>query len=129
MQGFTVNSAYLLLVAKFIPMVVMDSVMEFVLKYLWKCGVSSKICAFSWQLLLDRIPTKDNLVKRRILQLQEGQCSLCGLAPESACHLFLHCNVAAKVWYDVVKWLGFTIILLVWCDVVKWLGFTIILLV
>jgi hypothetical protein len=35
----------------------------------------------------------------------------------------------AKVWYDVVKWLGFTIILLVWCDVVKWLGFTIILLV
>ncbi|KAK2413278.1 hypothetical protein QL285_036006 [Trifolium repens] len=109
-QGFTVNSTYLLLVAKFIPSVAVDPVMEFVFKYLWKCGVSSKICAFSWQLLLDRIPTKDNLVKRRILNIQQGQCVLCGIAPETACHLFLHCNVAAKIWYDIVGWLGVTIL-------------------
>jgi hypothetical protein len=36
---------------------------------------------------------------------------MCDGLPELACYLFLHCNVAAKVWYDVVRWLGFTIIL------------------
>jgi hypothetical protein len=110
-QGFSANSAYLLLVAEFIPPVLGDPVMGFVFKYLWKCGAPSKVCAFSWQLLLDRISTKDNLLKRRILQVQHGQCVMCSVLPESACHLFLHCKVAAKVWYDMVRWLGFTIIL------------------
>jgi hypothetical protein len=106
-HGFTVNSAYLLLVEEFNPPNVRDPIWDFVFKNLWKCGAPSKVCAFSWQLLLDRIQTKDNLLKRRIIQPPQGQCVFCGLAPESATHLFLHCSVAAKVWYDVSRWLGF----------------------
>jgi hypothetical protein len=110
-HGFTVNSAYLLLVDEYRPPVLGDPVMDLVFKYLWKCGAPSKVCSFSWQLLLDRIPTKDNLLKRRIIQVQHEQCSMCGVASESARHLFLHCGFAAKVWYDIIRWLGFTIIL------------------
>jgi hypothetical protein len=84
---------------------------QLVFKNLWKCGAPSKICAFSWQLILDRIQTKDNLLKRRIVEEQHGQCTLYGLAPESAIHLFFHCHFAAKVWYDIICWLGFTILL------------------
>ncbi|MCI18437.1 hypothetical protein A2U01_0039591 [Trifolium medium] len=40
---------------------VMDPVDEFVFTKVWKCGAPSKVCAFSWQLLLNRIQTKDNL--------------------------------------------------------------------
>jgi hypothetical protein len=64
-----------------------------------------------WQLLLDRIQTKDNLLKRRILQVQQGQCAMCGSVPETSLRLFLHCNFADKVWYDVTRWLGFMTIL------------------
>jgi hypothetical protein len=106
-QGFTANSAYLLLVAEYIPPVERDPVFHFVFKNLWKCGAPSKVCAFAWQLLLDRIPTKDKLLKRRIIQLAQGVCVFCGLALKSSTHLFLHCRGAAKVWYDVSRWLGF----------------------
>jgi hypothetical protein len=110
-QGFSVNSAYLLLVDEYRPPTLSDPVTDLVFKNLWKCGAPTKVCAFSWQLLLDRVQTKDNLLKRRIIQQQHGQCSMCGAALESWRHLFLHCSYAAKVWYDITRWLGFTIIL------------------
>jgi hypothetical protein len=109
--GFTVNSAYLLLVKEFNPPALPDTMLELVFKNLWKCGAPSKVCAFSWQLILDRIQTKDNLVKRRIINEQQGQCVMCGSAPELAIHLFLHCNFAAAVWYGIIHWLGFIIVL------------------
>jgi hypothetical protein len=46
-QGFTANSAYLLLVAEYIPPIVRDRVFDFVFKNLWKCGAPSKVCALS----------------------------------------------------------------------------------
>jgi hypothetical protein len=82
-----------------------------VFKQLWKCGAPTKVCAFSWQLLLNRIQTKDNLLKRRIIEVQFGACGLCGDVMESALHLFLHCKYSAKVWYEITRWLGIMIIL------------------
>jgi hypothetical protein len=102
---------YLSLVVEFNPQLECDPGMKFVLKYLWKCGAPSKVSAFSWQLLLDRIQTKDNLVKRRIIDTQQGQCDRCMLGPETALQLFLHCDYAARIWYEMVTWLGFIIIL------------------
>jgi hypothetical protein len=110
-HGFSAKSTYLLLVAEHNPPVAHDPLMMFVFKYLWKCGVPSKVCVFAWQLLLDRIQTKDNLMKRRIIDVQQGHCVKCMMGTETALHLFLHCNYAAKIWYDVTRWLGFTIIL------------------
>jgi hypothetical protein len=109
--GFTVNSAYLLLVAEYSPRPLRDPVDDFVFKHIWKCGAPTKVCAFSWQLILDRIQTKDNLLKRRIIQAHHGICSLCGETLETGRHLFLHCCFVAKVWYAINRWLGFIIIL------------------
>jgi hypothetical protein len=106
--GFTVNSAYLLLVAEYRPRPLRDPVEDFVFKHLWKCGPPTKVCAFSWQLILDRIQTKDNLLKRRIIQVQHGNCSLCGETSETGRHLFLHCRFVAKVWYDIIRWVFFS---------------------
>jgi RNA polymerase subunit RPABC4/transcription elongation factor Spt4 len=62
-----------------------------------------------WQMLLDRIQTKENLWRRRIIQQQQTNCVLCGAAMESTVHLFLHCPISSKVWY-VMRWLGLVIV-------------------
>ncbi|GAU38148.1 hypothetical protein TSUD_395930 [Trifolium subterraneum] len=110
-QGYTANSAYSLVVNKLVTPSVCDPINDLVFKILWKCGAPSKVSAFSWQLMLDRLQTKDNLMKRRIIQAHHGNCVFCNLAQESASHLFLHCDRVAKVWYDLMRWLGLTVIL------------------
>ncbi|PNX97438.1 cysteine-rich receptor-like protein kinase [Trifolium pratense] len=111
MEGFTVNFAYLLVVSAYSNQRVCDPVEQFAFNNIWKCGSPSKVCAFSWQLLLNRIPSKDNLRKRRMLQEHQQVCALCNLKVETVLHLFLHCEIAAKVWYAITSWLGFIIIL------------------
>ncbi|GAU24615.1 hypothetical protein TSUD_289780 [Trifolium subterraneum] len=71
---------------------VLRAPLEELFKNLWCCAAPSKVCAFSWQLLLDRIQTRDNLCKRRIIQQHQAARVLCELAAESGLHLFLHCN-------------------------------------
>jgi len=68
----------------------------------------SKVAAFSWKLLHNRIPTKANLVHRQVLAPKSSlQCVMCEGLLESANHLFLHCSFAMKVWDEVMRWLGF----------------------
>jgi hypothetical protein len=62
---------------------------------IWHSPVPSKVIAFSWQLLHDRVPTKDNIFLRGILpQGNDGLCVWCGSVREFASHLFLHCKMA-----------------------------------
>jgi len=62
--------------------------------------------AFSWSLLLDRIPTRDNLALRHILDPNASLlCVLCGRRPETSTHLFLHCNVSSLIWREILNWL------------------------
>lgn len=64
--------------------------------------------AFSWKLLYDRIPTKNNLSKRNVLnQNTSPSCVLCKREPESSNHLFLHCEVIREVRGGLFRWLGF----------------------
>jgi hypothetical protein len=107
--GFTVKNCYFLLSRQFRVQQVLDRSREIVFSRLWKSGVPSKVCAFSWQMLLNRIQTKDNLCRRRILQQQNSNCVMCGSVEESTTHLFLHCDKSILVWYAIMKWLGFTI--------------------
>jgi hypothetical protein len=72
------------------------------------------VVAFSWQLLHDRLPTRDNLVLRHVIQQagSDGNCVWCdGGGESSSSHLFLHCNVALKVWYAIFNWLGVVIVM------------------
>jgi hypothetical protein len=46
---------------------------------IWKCKAPSKVSGFVWQLLHNRIPTKDNLILRNIIHTGESTlCPLCG---------------------------------------------------
>jgi len=59
----------------------------------------------TWRLLLDRLPTRVNLVKRD-MQLINMLCSLCQEGEETSQHLFGTCKVAQKVWDQCDIWVG-----------------------
>jgi hypothetical protein len=84
----------------------LSSLLSFAFKFIWKSGVPSKVCAFSWQLLLDRVPTRDNLHRRGVLNVANTLCPLCLEEVETACHLFLHCRFVAGIWYEIYRWFG-----------------------
>jgi hypothetical protein len=79
---------------------------QFIFSNLWKGAAPSKVLAFSWQLMLDRIPTKDNLRVRGVPCDNGMMCPLCSNYEETACHLFLCCEIAARIWYEILAWVG-----------------------
>lgn len=78
-----------------------------ILGRLWQSLALPKVISFSWQLLLDRVPTRVNLVRRGVILDEEMASSiLCGGDEESTLDLFMRCPFAQIVWYDVFRWLG-----------------------
>ncbi|GKV26407.1 hypothetical protein SLEP1_g35721 [Rubroshorea leprosula] len=76
-------------------------------KRIWNPSLPSKISAFSWQLLLDRIPTKANLLRRGVIKdATEAKCALCNEEEEDSTYLFLNCKIARWVWMACSKWWG-----------------------
>jgi hypothetical protein len=65
---------------------------------------------FAWQLLLDTVPTKENLAIRGLILDGEDMCFLCGVELETAHHLFLHCRFAAAVCCALNRWLGVVVV-------------------
>jgi hypothetical protein len=110
-DGFSVKSMYMYLESN-LPLQVHRTDLElFAFRYIWKTGVPSKVSALVWQLLLNRIPTKDNLCYRGVVRQEDALCSICDSATETSTHLFLHCSFAASVWYAINRWLGVIVIL------------------
>ncbi|KAL8509574.1 hypothetical protein ACS0TY_016699 [Phlomoides rotata] len=72
----------------------------------WNKLVPSKIAAFAWKLLQDRIPTMGNLLRRGSLNPNfSKKCRLCGNMDEETTHLFFGCHTAKNVWNKVLLWL------------------------
>jgi len=66
---------------------------------------------FAWRLFRDRLPTKDNLHRRGVLDRESMLCVAgCG-SIESSQHLFLHCNIFGVVWYFIYRWLGISVVI------------------
>jgi len=62
-----------------------------VLNFIWHKGAPLKVSLFSWRLLRNRFPNKDNLFRHGIIPLEYQLCVFgCGNT-ELAKHLFLHC--------------------------------------
>jgi len=79
---------------------------------IWKSPAPSKVVAFSWKLLHDRIPSKVNLAYRHVLPPEASlNCDLCVGMAESTNHLFIHCAFASEVWQDLFGWLDFNFVL------------------
>lgn len=64
----------------------------------WKSWAPSKVVVFFWQLLLDKIPTRLNLVRRGVPLPEEGLG-------------FLSCPSIFSVWYQVSRWLRWDFVL------------------
>jgi len=79
-----------------------------VFKHLWKIPVPTKVVAFVWKTLLDKIPTMVNLALRNVLPTEGSMlCALCARMGETSLHLFLHCNLASSVWLHLMSWLDY----------------------
>jgi hypothetical protein len=73
--GFSVNSAYQQ-VSSISNIATLDTQWHTkIFDLIWMCLAPSKICGFAWQLLHDRIPTKNNLLIRRVIE--PGEDGLC----------------------------------------------------
>lgn len=65
---------------------------------IWHKQIPSKVYLFVWRLLHNRLPTRDNLVRRRVLSLLDSAyVSGCG-EQEIATHLFLGCDIFSSLW-------------------------------
>jgi len=73
---------------------------------IWHKDILLKIVLFAWRLFQDRLPTKDNLFRRHIIDADSRTCvSGCG-SLETSPHLLLHCNTFGSVWHFIYRWLG-----------------------
>ncbi|KAK7274638.1 hypothetical protein RIF29_15734 [Crotalaria pallida] len=65
------------------------------LKVIWKANAPLKSKAFGWRILINKIPTKMNLIRRGIeLSTDQRLCALCREQDESTNHLFFACKIA-----------------------------------
>jgi hypothetical protein len=65
---------------------------------IWHKQVPLKVSVMAWRLLRNRLPTKDNLVRRHIIPPDAGMCVTgCG-GVETTHHLFLSCPVFSPLW-------------------------------
>lgn len=108
---FSVKSCYSILQRLRLVEGGLSGEVEVVFRNLWKSKVPAKVLAFLWTLFLDRIPTKVNLARRKLLAIEGSKrCVFCGLEDESTLHLFLHSQVTCRVWLEVMRWLQFFLI-------------------
>lgn len=65
--AFTVKSTHWLLVNLNLSNTAKTEIEPLVIHRIWKSVAPSKVCAFLWQLLLDRIMSRTNLARREII--------------------------------------------------------------
>jgi hypothetical protein len=103
---FTVKSAYQRLALMVNIPDLFPQMEASVFKMIWTSPAPSKIIAFSWQMLYDRLPSKQNLYRRGAGHLLENQnCGWCLNTQETGNHMLLHCDYAQSVWRLVCDWL------------------------
>jgi hypothetical protein len=82
------------------------------LKNIWRVSAPTKVIAFAWKVLRNRIPTRMNLAVRGI-HLDGGllDCVYCVGIEEGVSHLFLSYDFAYGVWLNICRWLGISIVM------------------
>lgn len=63
---------------------------------IWRLRVPPKVRNFLWRACSDILPTRANIVKRRLPI--DPSCAICGQAEESVCHALWECPLATNVW-------------------------------
>ncbi|XP_058766261.1 uncharacterized protein LOC131639833 [Vicia villosa] len=105
-SGFSVSNAYdaILLGLPSSPPLNNTSMVMF--ECLWKTKVPSSILFFGWRIIWNRLLTKTNLFKRRVLlDINMLFCPLCRGVDEDLDHIFLLCPVSRIWWLKLYQWL------------------------
>jgi len=103
-HGYSIRGTYRFLTSADEPMVTSDY------NDVWHKLVLAKFSIFAWRLLLDRVPTRSNLVRRHVLEPNDSMCvGGCGNI-ETTDHLFLECDLFRNVWYLICHWLGISFV-------------------
>ncbi|XP_058759056.1 uncharacterized protein LOC131632298 [Vicia villosa] len=76
------------------------------LKVMWELKLPPKIKVFAWRFFIDRLPTRDQLLKRGVANVSSLDCVMCGSSFESSSYLFFTCQEAKIIWKHVFIWLG-----------------------
>ena len=63
---------------------------------IWRLNVPPKVRTFLWRACSNCLPTKENLLKRRVKV--EAKCEICCQKPETASHVLWECAFARNVW-------------------------------
>ncbi|GKC26012.1 RNA-directed DNA polymerase, eukaryota [Tanacetum coccineum] len=69
----------------------------------WLKEMPAKVNIFIWRMLLDKLPTRMNLMTRGIT-VRSNKCGICDTKDETINHLMLHCDLARDVWALVGRW-------------------------
>ncbi|PWA67054.1 reverse transcriptase domain, Reverse transcriptase zinc-binding domain protein [Artemisia annua] len=72
-------------------------------RYKWNKLLPIKVNITSWRIANRRLPTRINLDKRGI-DLNSVRCPIRDEALETEDHLLFYCNLANKVWKNILKW-------------------------
>ncbi|KAL4584362.1 hypothetical protein LXL04_008962 [Taraxacum kok-saghyz] len=70
----------------------------------WNKYMPIKVNVFVWRALLNRIPTRKNLVDKNS-DISSLFCPCCELQTEDVSHVFLHCKVARQLWHRIACWI------------------------
>ncbi|KAL6516895.1 hypothetical protein OROHE_018183 [Orobanche hederae] len=75
-------------------------------KLIWNKFTPIKVSAHAWRVLWDRLPTKVNLQRRKIIPHNgEIRCRLCNSKDENGDHIFFECDISYKIWMECLGWL------------------------
>ncbi|CAI8604845.1 unnamed protein product [Vicia faba] len=68
----------------------------------WNNLVPLKVLVLVWRIWRNKIPTRDNLVKRDILVASQNSCPHSCDVEESVSHTFFECSIAQAAWSEII---------------------------
>ena len=69
---------------------------------IWKMNVLAKVKYFVWRACRDSLPTKTNLVKRRVID--DATCDCCKVQQEDVVHALYSCPKLLDLWNQCSQW-------------------------
>jgi len=64
---------------------------------LWQVKTFPNALTTAWRILLDKMPTRCNLIRRGVI-VSSSSCEMCRASEETSHHLLLECDFAQRVW-------------------------------
>ncbi|GKF03569.1 RNA-directed DNA polymerase, eukaryota, reverse transcriptase zinc-binding domain protein [Tanacetum coccineum] len=72
-------------------------------RQVWNSWIPRKVNVGVWRAALNRLATRDNLIRRRIV-IASGSCPLCGVDDKDMHHILISCSRVLPLWRKVWSW-------------------------